>query len=59
MPCKTETAREERQKKMKPMLDISLYQVPSDINYDLMAANVSGVITTAIIAGIFCSLLTK
>lgn len=32
---------------MKPILDISFYQVPSAINYDLLAANVSGVILRA------------
>ena len=42
-----ETARKERQEKVKPILDISFYQAPSAINYDLLAANVSGVILRA------------
>lgn len=32
---------------MKPILDISFYQAPSAINYDTLAANVSGVILRA------------
>ena len=33
---------------MKPILDISFYQAPSAINYDLLASNVSGVILRAV-----------
>ena len=32
---------------MKPIIDISYYQVPANINYDLLAENVSGVILRA------------
>ena len=32
---------------MKPIIDISFYQNPSAIDYDLLAANVSGVILRA------------
>lgn len=32
---------------MKPIIDISFYQDPSAINYDLLASNVSGVILRA------------
>jgi len=32
---------------MKPILDISFYQTPSAINYDLLASNISGVILRA------------